>query len=215
MISDTLGLILIFSISGAIIASRWYFGRRHNISIRADIFIGLFIILFAGFLLLLMGRVPWCTCNQVWLWSGDIFTEHNSQHISDPYTLTHFIHGIAFYLLLWLFFKRWPIGLRLLLAVGLESVWEVIENTDMVIDYYRANTISLGYYGDSVINSISDIIIMAVGFWFTRKSPIWVSVLVVIAIEIFLAFWIKDNLTLNIIMFIHPFEVIKSWQLGT
>ncbi|PJE51138.1 MAG: hypothetical protein COV29_02595 [Candidatus Yanofskybacteria bacterium CG10_big_fil_rev_8_21_14_0_10_36_16] len=214
MISDAVGLILIFGISAGTIVWRWYFGRKNKISLRTDIFIGIFIILLTALLLLLMGRLPWCACNQIWIWSGDVFSEHNSQHITDPYSPTHFIHGILFYLLLWVFARRIPIGVRLLMAIALESAWEVIENTDAVIEYYRANTISLGYYGDSVINSISDIVVMAIGFVFSWKVPTWVSVLVLVVIEVFLAFWIKDNLTLNIIMFIHPFEAIKNWQLG-
>jgi|SRR3989344_2603808 len=215
MIGDGAGIILIFGVVALIIIGRQFLAYRKNVKIqlKADILGGTFIILFAATVLLLMGRLPWCSCNEIWLWSGDIFSEHNSQHIFDPYTFTHFIHGVLFYALIWLFGKRLPFGLRLLLAVGIESAWEIIENTDAVIGYYRANTVSLGYYGDSVINSVSDILAMAVGFWFSYRFRVLASILALVTIEIFLAFWIKDNLTLNILMFIHPFEFIKNWQL--
>jgi len=214
MISDTVGLILIFGISVVIIACRWYFGRQRRVSLRTDIIIGVLIVSLAGLVLLLIGRLPWCSCNRILLWSSDIFSENNSQQITDPYSFTHLIHGLAFYLLFWIFARRLPFGLRLIMAVALESIWEVIENSDMIIGYYRAETISLGYYGDSVINSISDIAMMVGGFIFSRKVPVWVSVLVFVLIEVSLALWIKDNLTLNVLMFIHPFEAIRNWQLG-
>jgi hypothetical protein len=161
-----------------------------------------------------MGRVPWCTCGYVKLWHGVVNSSENSQHITDWYTFTHVIHGIGFYFLLWFAARRLPPGVRFVSAVLLEAAWEVFENTPFVINRYRAATISLDYYGDSIINSLSDIASMMLGFWIARKTAAWVSIGVVIVLEVVLLLIIRDNLTLNILMLIHPFEAIKQWQVG-
>jgi hypothetical protein len=159
-----------------------------------------------------MGRVAICTCGYVKLWEGDVNSSGNSQHPTDWYSFSHVIHGFGFYLLFWLICRRWPIGLRFLAALTLEVSWETIENTSFVIDRYRAETISLDYYGDSIINSVSDTLMAGIGFWLASYLPATVIVLLAIAMEIGVGYAIRDNLTLNIIMLLHPLPWVKAWQ---
>jgi Protein of unknown function (DUF2585) len=172
------------------------------------------IVLTAAAIELAMGRVPWCKCGYIKLWVGVVKSSENSQQITDWYTFTHIVHGIGFYLLLWLVAKRLPPGIRLVLAVLLEASWEVLENTPLIINRYRAATISLDYYGDSIINSVSDVLAMMLGFWLAHRCAVWVTVGIVVLVEGILAIEIRDNLTLNILMLIHPFDAIRQWQLG-
>jgi uncharacterized protein DUF2585 len=161
-----------------------------------------------------MGRLIMCRCGYVKFWHGIVYSSENSQHITDWYTFSHVLHGIGFYFLLWLVARRLNPETRFVLAVLLEAAWEVAENTPFIINRYRAATISLDYFGDSIINSMADIFAMMLGFWIARKAPVWVSLAVFLGVEIALALMIRDNLTLNILMLIRPIEMVKRWQMG-
>ena len=181
---------------------------------RACLLIGLAIIAATAATLLAFGQPPICTCGFVRVWQGDVMSAENSQQLSDWYSPSHFIHGLLFYGLLWLLFRRQPLRLRVLGAMLIECAWEILENTPMVINRYREATIALGYSGDSVINSVFDVLFMLLGFVFAWRLPVWASVAIGLFLEILCVVVIRDNLTLNVLMLLYPLDSILAWQSG-
>jgi hypothetical protein len=162
-----------------------------------------------------MGRITMCKCGYIKLWHGGRGDSEMSQHLTDWYSYSHVLHGIIFYWLLTVVAKgRLSMAARLVIAMGLEAGWELFENTPFIINRYRSVTISRDYYGDSIVNSVGDMLCMLVGFLLAARLPAWVTVFLLIATEVSLLALIRDNLTLNIIMLIHPVEWIKQWQLA-
>jgi hypothetical protein len=164
--------------------------------------------------LFVLGQPAICTCDTVRLWAGDVSGPENSQQLSDWYSFSHVIHGIGFYFLLWLIAPRTPVMLRLALAVGIEVGWEIFENTPFIVDRYRQQALAQGYVGDSILNSLSDTLAAIFGFFLARILPVWGSVALVVALEVFVGVMIRDNLTLNIIQLIYPIPALSHWQMG-
>lgn len=163
-------------------------------------------------IMLAMGRPPICTCGTVELW-GEV-GHKQSQMLSDWYSPSHIIHGFLFYALLAWLWRSAPVDRRFAIALALEAAWEIAENTPMVIDRYREATIALGYSGDSILNSLSDLLMMTIGFWAARRLPVWTSIVIVLALELAPLMAIRDNLTLNVIMLLAPNDAILDWQAG-
>ena len=163
-------------------------------------------------ILLAMGRPPICTCGTVELWGREGPTQ--SQMLADWYSLSHIVHGFLFYAILHLLFRRTAFEHRFLGALIVEASWEIVENTPWIIDRYREATIALGYSGDSILNSASDIAMMAIGFLAARRFPLWISIVIVMVLEIVPLIVIRDNLTLNVWMLLAPSDAIRAWQAG-
>ena len=174
----------------------------------------LVVLVVAAAILLAMGRNPICTCGVVDLWVGARDSPRTSQMLADWYSLSHVVHGLLFYAALWVVARRWPVQWRFLAALLIESAWEMIENTPLVIDRYRETTAALGYSGDSVINSMSDILMMCVGFLAARRLPVWTSIALLVVLEVVPLFVIRDNLALNILNLLAPNAAVDAWQAG-
>ncbi len=172
------------------------------------------IVALQGAVILALGHPLICTCGTIELWHGNAAGPQTSQHVTDWYSFSHVIHGFLFYLLLWLIAPRAPIGLRLVLAVGIEAGWEVLENTPLLMERYRQGALARGYFGDSVLNSVADTFAMAFGFLLARLLPVWTTVALALGMELFTLTMIRDNLALNIIQLVYPTETISRWQTG-
>lgn len=184
--------------------------RRKMANRRGYVTAGL-IAVGTAIILFLMQRPMICTCGTIALWHGAL-DSGNSQHVADWYSLSHIIHGFLFYGAGWMLLRRRPIGVRLAVAVAVEAAWEILENSPIIIDRYRSATIALGYSGDSILNSISDIGMMTLGFLFAARAPLWLTVALGIGFELIALAVIRDNLTLNILMLSFPVDAIRDWQ---
>lgn len=179
---------------------------------RTQLAIAVGLILATALVLYGMGHPLICKCGYVKLWQFQVVSSENYQQILDWYTPSHIIHGFLLYVLLWLLAPRASFGARLILAILLEAGWEIAENTDYVIDRYREATVTLDYYGDSVLNSVSDILFMVVGFVLAARLPVWLTVVIAVAFEVFTGLMIRDGLALNVLMLLWPSEKVLQWQ---
>ncbi|MSU55500.1 MAG: DUF2585 family protein [Candidatus Taylorbacteria bacterium] len=179
---------------------------------RYIVFSFVLILVLVGGIELWTGRSPFGPDGKFGWWDGDVWSSENSQRVSDAYTFSHIIHGMLFYAFLWLVARRLPVRYRFLLALLIEGGWELLENSPLIINRYREVTISLGYVGDSVLNSVSDVVFAGLGFLMAWFSRVWMTVALIVIFEVGCLFWVRDNLTLNVIMLVSPSETIKEWQ---
>jgi hypothetical protein len=193
-------------------------GENQLVPHRTALLATLALVALAVAILFAMDRPPICTCGEVKLWHGVVQSSGNSQHLTDWYSPSHFTHGLIMYFFAWLLWRKWklfggrPARWALPIAVMVEAAWEIMENTPMVIDRYRAVTVSFGYSGDSIVNSAADIGWMIAGFLLATRLPAWASLAIAAAFELLTLWTIRDNLTLNVIMLFWPVEVIRQWQ---
>jgi hypothetical protein len=183
-------------------------------STRGNAALFLIVLGVTGAIELLMGRSPLGPDGRFGFWESSIWSDECSQRLADPYSFSHIGHGLLFYGVLWLLARKLPLRHRFFVALLLEASWELLENSPLVINRYRAGTIAQGYVGDSVMNSLSDIVMMSLGFLFASRVRPWMSVALLLTMEIGCALCIRDNLTLNIIMLVHPIAAIKAWQMA-
>ncbi|MDO8594388.1 MAG: DUF2585 family protein [bacterium] len=183
-------------------------------TLKRILLVGLGLFVLQAVVLYLLGQPFICECGYLKFWESDILSAGMSQHLFDWYTFSHIIHGFIFYGVLRLLFPRMSMGTRLLLSMGIEIGWEIAENTPWVINAYREQALAQGYVGDSIINSLFDTVAMMLGFWLALRLPVWVTVLLAVLFEVFVGYMIRDNLTLNVLGFIHHFDFISRWQVG-
>lgn len=190
-------------------AMKWY----ERISVGKCLLVGAALIAVQALVLFAMGQPLICACGVVRLWGGIVGPEI-SQQVTDWYTYSHVIHGIGFYFALWLIAPRVPVSIRFILALGFEVTWEIFENTPFIIDRYRQSALAEGYFGDSIVNSVTDTLASVLGFLLARTLPAWGTVALAISIELFLVYMIRDSLTLNVIQLVYPTDAISHWQMG-
>ena len=184
------------------------------VSSRSFIAIALLLVVCTVAVELWMGRLVLGPDGRFAIWESDIWSAAMSQRFADPYSISHILHGVLFYAALWLVAPKLPLSTRALAAVLLECAWEVLENSPLIIERYRTVTISLGYEGDSIVNSLGDVVMMAIGFALAARLRVWQSILFVALAELIMLVWLRDNLTLNIIMLVHPIDAIRDWQMA-
>lgn len=161
------------------------------------------------------GRIWWCKSGDLAVYIHQAWnSSHTSQHLFDPYTFTHVLHGVLAFWLAGLLLKRLDMRWRFVAAIAGEAAWEVLENSSYIIEKYRENTASLEYFGDSIMNSVGDVLACAIGFAIAAKLGRWRSLAFFVAVELVLLLWIRDGLLLNILMLIYPMDWVKAWQLG-
>lgn len=162
-----------------------------------------------------LGRIWWCKLGDWAIYINEAWgSSHTSQHLLDPYVFTHILHGVAFFWITGLIFSKLANEWRFLIATIAEAGWEILENSNFIIEKYRANTASFDYFGDSIVNSIADVAACALGFWIAVKLGAWKSLAFFVIVELFLILWIRDSLLINILMLIYPLDSIKQWQIG-
>ena len=189
--------------------SSWFSRHRETWWLLASL---LLVLVVTAFALRFEGRLWICACGTIKLWVGNTCTSDNSQHILDPFSFTHVLHGVVFFWIIAWLGARLRSSWQLVLAIALEGAWEIFENTNFIINRYRTATAALGYTGDTVVNSIGDILCCLAGFLIARRLGFVRSLILFVLIELVLMVWINDSLLLQILMLITPMEEIKNWQ---
>lgn len=166
------------------------------------------------FILRASGQPWWCTCGTYSPWGYPTKSSHNSQHLFDLYATSHMLHGVIFFFLIAWAVPKFPRLWQLWVAVLIEAGWELLENSPFVIKRYREGTADLGYSGDSVFNSLGDLLSMVAGFFIAGRIGVRRSIVLYVVVELVMLWWIRDNLTLNVLMLVAPIEAIKRWQMA-